>query len=154
MADQDELRLPESLQGISRAQLQSSADVMKTTKAFLAACESQKYYIVTQPQLSAPAISNSLPHLYEALSHESVKFSLNVSEVLGLEQGNQQELVDFLKEKCGAEVSQEFVEDGRYGVKEAPATKKNVVVGGWTDSERKLGKSGLLCVPEGVEHCR
>lgn len=137
-------RLPNSMKDISRAQLQSSTDVLRAAKDFLGACESEKYYIISQPRLTASTLSKSSPHLHEALSHESVKSSLVVPEVVGLKDGDREELVEFVKEKCGAEVSQEFVEAGKYGNRGAVADVWEPMIGGWTESEKKLGQSGWL----------
>lgn len=132
---------PTTLKGVSRAQLQTSTEVLKAAKEFLAACESEKYYIISQPQVTASTLAQSSPHLHEALYHESVKSNLVVSEVVGLKEDDREELVNFVKEKCGAEVSQKFVEAGRYADRDVVAAVWEPMIGGWTESEKKLGQS-------------
>jgi hypothetical protein len=63
---------------------------------------------------------------------------------VGLKKGDREELVKFVKEKCGAKVSQKFVEAGRYGEREVATTEYEPMIGGWTESEEKMAQSGSL----------
>ena len=61
---------------------------------------------------------------------------------MGLKAGDREELVKLVEEKCGAVVDNKFVDRARYGAREMATKEWEVAVGGWTDSEKKLGKSG------------
>ena len=112
----------------------------------LSKCASEKYYIISQPELTASKLSKSAPHLRNALNHESTKASLAVSEVVGLKAGDRDELVKFIREKCGAQISNKFVEDARYGPREFVTQQWEPMIGGWTESEEKIGQSGELSI--------
>lgn len=62
---------------------------------------------------------------------------------MGFKEGDREELVKLAKEKCGAVVHNGFVDRARYGAREVVTAQWEVAVGGWTESEKKLGKSGM-----------
>jgi hypothetical protein len=133
--------IPVPTKDASTIQLQSSERVLQMAKAFLKTCASKNYYIINEPRLTASSISKSLPYLQDAMLHDSVKSSLLVPEVLGLSDGMRQEIIEFLKENCGAKVSQKFVDDGKYGARDSATMNDEILIGGWTESEQKLGQS-------------
>lgn len=110
----------------------------------LSKCAAEKYYIISQPELTASTLSKSAPHIRKALNHKSTKASLAVSEVVGLKDGDRDELVKFIQEKCGAKISNKFVENARYGAREFVTEQWEPMIGGWTEGEKKTGQSGEL----------
>lgn len=77
------------------------------------------------------------------LEDKSTKSHLAVSEVVGFEAGDREELVKLAQEKCGAVVDNAFIDRARYGAREMVTAQWEVAVGGWTQSEEKSGKSGM-----------
>ena len=136
--------MPDALEPISKSQLQSAASVLAATKEVLSKCEAEKYYIIAQPELTVSALSKSASHIRKIIEHESTKASLAVSEVVGLKVGDRQELVRFIQEKCGAKISNRFVENARYGARDFVTQQWEPMIGGWTESEQKMGRSGEL----------
>jgi hypothetical protein len=68
----------------------------------------------------------------------------NVAEVVGLKASDKDDLVKFVQQKCGAKLSHEFVDRARYGTRKVATKETEILVGGWTESEEKLGQSGKL----------
>jgi hypothetical protein len=134
-------RLPESLNDASRAQLQSSTQILQATKEFLSTCPSDFYYIYTQPSLSTSLLSSHAPHLKKALSHSGSKSSLAISEVVGLKLGDCEELVEYLKQKCGAQTGGEKLEEGKPF---AVSHEYKSLEGSRNFREETLGQNGLL----------
>lgn len=140
------IRFPDSVQIGSNPQLQSSSSVLQVAKDVIAKCDSEKYYII-QPEIAFSTLANRSPWLRDAMYDRTTKSKVAVSEVVGFKAGDRDELVQFVKEKCGAVVSNDFVDRARYGAREVATKEHKVTVGGWTDSERKLRKSGMCQQP-------
>jgi hypothetical protein len=95
--------LPAALQDVSAEQLQSSTDVLRATKEFLSTCPSDIYVIISQPNANAADYSSHgcVPYLRRAMSNEGVQTKFSVSEVVGLEEGNADDLADYVSKNCG-----------------------------------------------------
>jgi hypothetical protein len=95
---------PPNLNEASSRQVQSAADVLRTTKEFLRGCPSDIYVIVSQPNLNVADFSSStaLPRLQRFVSRNTVKTKIRVSEVIG--ELSTRDLEDYLESHCGAAV--------------------------------------------------
>src|SRR4051794_4358390 len=67
-------------------QLQTSADVLETSKSLLSACPSERYVVVTQPGAHASDMRgvSSAVVLRQAVSRSGVQTGLDVAEVYGM----------------------------------------------------------------------
>lgn len=110
----------------------------------MSTCNSEIYYIISQPGLTATALPRSLPHLQAAELDETTKSVYNVAEVVGLKASHKDDLVRFVQQKCGAKVSNQFIDRARYGPRKVSTKETEIMVGSWTESEEKSGGSGEL----------
>lgn len=75
---------------------------MGSAKKFLSSCLSQIYYVVSQPGVSFNDLSSSAPHLKNALSNPGVHSRFTVSEVVGLNATDADDLEAYIQSQCGA----------------------------------------------------
>ncbi|CZR69166.1 uncharacterized protein PAC_19066 [Phialocephala subalpina] len=94
--------LPSSFQDVSTGQLQSKTQVLSSAKKFLDGCQSQIYYIISQPSISLSDLSTSAPHLKSALSNPGVQSRFSVGEVVGLNASDADEIEAYIQSRCGA----------------------------------------------------
>jgi hypothetical protein len=69
----------------------------------LGECSSSVYYIVSQPGVESKELKANAPYLRNAVQGKNVQGRYAVNEVLGLGSGSVDELVRYLREKCGAQ---------------------------------------------------
>ncbi|KAI1261257.1 BIG1-domain-containing protein [Xylariaceae sp. FL1019] len=83
----------------SEAQLQSSTSILESTKQILSSCPTDRYILVSQPNLNAAHLSsqNAVPRLRESL--DSASSSYTVSEVAG--DIDLKSIISYIKETCG-----------------------------------------------------
>lgn len=75
---------------------------MGSTKKFLSHCQSEIYYVVSQPGVSSSDLSSSATHLKNALSNPGVHSRYAIGEVVGLNSSDADELEAYIQSKCGA----------------------------------------------------
>lgn len=136
------------LENASTSQLQSAASVLQTAKDFLSTCPSDIYIFVYSPSVSATDLShhNSATYLQEALADPSVKGTFSVSEVVGLQDGSMDELIEHIHSKCGQiQVHDEDLE----------AMIGRVIFGGsdvwWTEKSGLIVRSAFKGLPSQAE---
>ncbi|KAK4193021.1 BIG/ATPase V1 complex, subunit S1 [Podospora australis] len=117
------------------AQLQTSAQVLASAKDILASCPTQRYFLVSQPNLHAADIRDGadngrchMPNLCRAIKSESTKGSYSVAEVIGQVSG--QPLKEHIQAACKA-TGKKDVQIDRIELKHLPA------VGQVSDHERR-----------------
>ncbi len=84
------------------AQLQTSANVVTSAKEILSSCPTDRYLLVSVPNIHASDIRDAsrckMPNLCRAVSTEKTRGQLSVAEVIG--QVSMDELADYIKSKC------------------------------------------------------
>lgn len=81
-------------------QLQTSSQVLTSAKDFLSTCPTNRYLLISQPNLSANHLRSrtSAPKLLHALESETVKGQLSVAEVAG--EIDIKQLSQYIKDSC------------------------------------------------------
>ncbi|KAI0503306.1 ER protein BIG1 [Xylaria bambusicola] len=79
-------------------QLQSSSQVLETTKQLLSSCPTNRYLFISQPNLNAAHLSSSaaVPKLTESISHTTSSYS--IAEVAG--EFDVRSIATYIRETC------------------------------------------------------
>jgi hypothetical protein len=94
-------RIPSSFQERSTGQVQDSYDVVEDTKAFLSACPSDTYIIISQPALHSDDLSSkAIPYLWRAMSSNNMRIRIGISDVVG--QVDPENIKNYLVSHCSA----------------------------------------------------
>lgn len=99
--------LGKTLQNASNAQLQTKTTAMSAALDILRECSSEIYYVIFQPSVSSSELGAHAPHLKRAIENPGVQTRLVVSEVVGLIEDEQQSLVSWIQNQCGAKLVDE-----------------------------------------------
>lgn len=124
----DEYRLPASFQDVSTSQLQSKTQILSSAKKFLDGCQSEIYYIVSQPSVSFSELSSSAPHLKTALSNPGVHARYAVGEVVGLNASDADKIESYIQSQCGAKKADYNGGDIKSALKQRTGTQGSSVI--------------------------
>lgn len=118
----------EKLEKNSLQQYESRTKVLGTAKTILSDCSSEVYFIFTKKSLSAQDFFKWAPSTSQAFANPRVSSRPLVSEVVGLEPMDGEELVQYLEETCATtrldEVSLTTVEGRKEKTKNLVALKQ------------------------------
>jgi hypothetical protein len=99
---------------------------MQSAKKFLSSCPSEIYYVVSQPGVSSSDLSSSAAHLKNALSNPAVHSRFTVSEVVGLDAADADDLQAYLQSQCGSKTAD--VSDVASALKQRTDTQGSSVI--------------------------
>lgn len=75
--------------------------MLKNTKEILSSCSSDIYYIIRQDSISSSQLSEA-PHLKHTVSNIDSKNKYTVSDVVGWNPNDGQEVANYIAQTCGA----------------------------------------------------
>ncbi|KAF8850531.1 BIG1-domain-containing protein [Acephala macrosclerotiorum] len=120
--------LPSSFQEVSTSQLQSKTQVLSSAKKFLDGCQSQIYYLISQPSISFSELSSSAPHLKNSLSNPGVQSRFTVGEVVGFNASDADEIEAYIQSQCGAKKADYNGGDIKSALKQRTGTQGSSVI--------------------------